>query len=119
MIVEFVTFPSPKGWDRAKVLADAETTIPKWSANRELLRKHFLLGQGEAEGTGGGIYIWPSVEAAQRAHDDAWRESIKRRTGDYPTVRYFDLMLLIDNEQGRVTAWDADGAAHDRTPATA
>ncbi|MBK5960466.1 hypothetical protein CCR97_20025 [Rhodoplanes elegans] len=118
MIVEFVTFDSPKGWDRGKVLADAETTIPKWSANRELLRKHFLLGMGEAEGTGGGIYIWPSIEAAQRAHDDAWREGIKRRTGGYPTVRYFDLMLLIDNEQGRVTAWDAAGTPHDRTPAS-
>ncbi|RAI38127.1 hypothetical protein [Rhodoplanes roseus] len=117
MIVEMVTFESPKGWDRARVLADAETTIPKWSANPELLRKHFLLGIGETEGTGAGIYIWPSVEAAQRAHDDAWRETIKRRTGDYPTVRYFDLMLLIDNEHDRVTAWDESGTPHERMPA--
>ncbi|MDC7789497.1 hypothetical protein PQJ75_20550 [Rhodoplanes sp. TEM] len=119
MIVEFVTFESPEGWDRARVLADAETTIPKWSANRELLRKHFLLGLGDAAGTGGGIYVWPSIEAAQRAHDDAWREGIKRRTGGYPTIRYFDLMLLIDNEHGRVTAWDEAGAPHDRTPTPA
>lgn len=117
MIVELVTFESPKGWERARVLADAETTIPKWSANRELVRKHFLLGIGEAEGTGGGFYIWPSVEAAQRAHDETWREGIKRRTGGYPTVRYFDLMLLIDNEHDRVTAFDADGLPREHTPA--
>lgn len=117
MIVELVTFPSPEGWDRARVLADAETTIPKWSANRELVRKHFLLGIGETAGTGAGIYVWPSIEAAQRAHDDAWRESIKRRAGSYPTVQYFDLMLLIDNEHDRVTAWDADGTPVERMPA--
>lgn len=44
MIVELVTFTSPSGWDRGRVLDDAKTTIPKWTANRELLRKHFLLG---------------------------------------------------------------------------
>ncbi|NVO15914.1 MAG: hypothetical protein HXX10_17920 [Rhodoplanes sp.] len=117
MIIELVTFESPAGWDRARVLADAETTIPKWTANRELVRKHFMLGIGEAEGTGGGIYVWPSVEAAQRAHDDAWREGVKRRTGGYPTIRYFDLMLLIDNEHDRVTAFDADGQPRERLPA--
>jgi hypothetical protein len=111
MIVELVTFPSPEGWDRTRVLEDAKDTIPKWTANRELVRKHFLLGIGEAEGTGAGIYIWPSVEAARKAHDDDWRESVKQRTGAYPTSRYFDLFLLIDNEHGQVTEWAADGKA--------
>jgi hypothetical protein len=38
---------------------------PKWAGNKDLLCKHFLLGIGEAEGTGGAAYIWPSIEAAQ------------------------------------------------------
>jgi hypothetical protein len=117
MIVELVTFASPPGWDRARVLEDAKTTIPKWSANRDLLRKHFLMGIGEAEGTGAGIYIWPSVEAARKAHDDAWREGVKKRTGGYPEIRYFDLFLLIDNEQGRVVEWAEDGKARVLEPA--
>jgi hypothetical protein len=117
MIVELVTFPSPKGWDREQVVEDAKQTIPKWSANRELVRKHFLLGIGEAEGTGAGIYIWPSVDAAKKAHDDAWREGVKKRTGAYPTIRYFDLFLLIDNERGQVTEWAADGQARVLEPA--
>ena len=111
MIVELVTFKSPAGWDRARVLADARHTIPKWSSNRDLLRKHFALGTGEGEGTGAGIYIWPSVEAAKKAHDEEWREGVRKRTGGYPTIRYFDLFLLIDNEQGRVIEWAADGKA--------
>jgi hypothetical protein len=117
MIVELVTFSLPQGWDRRQVLEDARSTIPKWAANRDLLRKHFLMGLGEAQGTGAGFYIWPSIEAAKKAHDDAWRESIKKRTGGYPEIRYFDLFLLIDNEQGRVVEWADDGSARVPEPA--
>jgi hypothetical protein len=116
MIVELVTFKSPAGWSRQDLLDDAKHTIPKWTANRDLLRKHFLVGIGEAQDTGAGIYIWPSVEAAQKAHDQAWRESVRQRTGGEPTIRYFDLFLLIDNEHGKVTEWAADGAARELAP---
>ncbi len=117
MIVELVTFKTPAGWDRARVLEDAKHTIPKWSANPDLLRKHFVLGLGEDEGLSAGIYIWPSVEAAREAHDENWREGVKARTGGYPTSRYFDLFLLIDNERQRVVEWEADGTASElKTP---
>ena len=80
---------------------EARHVIPKWHANKELLRKHFLL---ELDGkTGAGVYIWPSVEAAQKAHNEEWRQSVIKRTGGAPTIRYFDLFLLIDNEKGTVT----------------
>ncbi|WP_439400262.1 hypothetical protein ACRQ5Q_42640 (plasmid) [Bradyrhizobium sp. PMVTL-01] len=111
MIVELVTFKTPSGWDRTRVLEDAKHTIPKWGSNRDLLRKHFVLGIGEDEGTSAGVYVWPSIDAAKKAHDDKWRESVKERTGGYPNSRYFDLFLLIDNEQGRVVEWAADGSA--------
>jgi len=101
VILELVEFNSPPGQSRAQVADEARTVIPKWQANKELLRKHFLL---ELNGkTGAGVYIWPSLEAAQRAHDEAWKQSIIRRTGAAPSIRYFDLFLLIDNEQGKVT----------------
>ena len=101
MILELVEFNSPKGWTREQIAEDARHVIPKWQANTELVRKHFLL---ELNGkTGAGVYIWPSVEAAQRAHNEDWRQSIIKRTGSAPTIRYFDLFLLIDNENGTVS----------------
>jgi hypothetical protein len=109
MILEFVTFKIPDGWERERVLEDAKHTIPKWRSNRDLLRKHFVSGMDEEAGTGGGIYIWPSVEVAKKAHDQAWCEDVKIRYGGYPAIRYFDLFLLIDNEQGRVTEWTEAG----------
>ena len=105
MILELVEFNSPKGWSRDKVAQEAKHVVPKWQANKELLRKHFLL---ELNGkTGAGVYIWPSVEAAQKAHNEEWRQSVIKRCGSAPTIRYFDLMLLVDNESGKVTEFSA------------
>jgi hypothetical protein len=101
MILELVEFNSPKGWTRAQVAEDARHVIDKWRSNPDLLRKHFLLSLDGK--TGAGVYLWPSLEAAQKAHDEAWRQSIIKRTGAAPTIRYFDLFLLIDNEHGKVT----------------
>ncbi len=101
MILELVEFNSPKGWSRRQVAEEARNVIPKWRANKEMLRKYFLLSLDGT--TGAGIYIWPSVEAAQKAHNEEWRQSVIKRTGGAPTIRYFDLFLLIDNEQGEVT----------------
>lgn len=111
MIVEIVTFPQAAGADRAAMLEDAKQVIPKWAANKHLVRKHFLMGLGDSADTGAGVYIWPSIEAAKAAHDDAWRESVKRRSGAYPEIRYYDMILMIDNAAGEVTEYGADGAA--------
>ena len=101
MILELVEFNSPKGWTRQQVAEDARHVIGKWQDNKELLRKHFLL---ELNGkTGAGVYIWPSFDAAQRAHNEDWKQSVIKRTGAAPTIRYFDLFLLIDNENGTVS----------------
>jgi hypothetical protein len=105
MILELVEFNSPKGWSRAQVAEEAKHVVPKWQANKELLRKHFLL---ELNGkTGAGVYIWPSVAAAQNAHNEEWRQSVIKRCGSAPAIRYFDLMLLVDNESGKVTEFSA------------
>ena len=109
MILELVEFNFPKGWTREQVVEDARHVIPKWQANKELLRKHFLLELNgkeldkDSSRTSAGVYIWPSLDAARRAHNEEWRQAVIKRTGAAPTIRYFDLFLLIDNENGTVT----------------
>ena len=49
----------------------------------------------------------PSVEAAQKSHNEEWRQSVIKRAGSAPTIRYFDLFLLIDNEKGTFTEFPA------------
>jgi hypothetical protein len=105
MILELVEFNSPKGWSRAQVAEEARNVIPKWQANKELLRKDFLL---ELNGkTGAGVYVWRSVEAAKNAHNEEWKQSVIKRCGSAPTIRYFDLFLQVDNESDKVTEFPA------------
>lgn len=102
MIVEYVQFKYPAGWTREQILEDARPTAVKWRANKELVRKHYI---ADADGNGGAFYIWPSKEAAQRGHDAAWRAGIEKRTGSTPVIRYFDLMMIVDNEAGTTTEY--------------
>ncbi len=105
MILELVEFISPQGWTRDKVAEEARKVAPHWQGHTDLLRKHFIL---ELNGkTGGGVYVWPSVAAAKAAHNEEWRQAVIKRTGAAPTIRYFDLMLLVDNEHGTVTEFPA------------
>jgi hypothetical protein len=109
MILELVLFPSPPGKSRDEILEDAKHTLQRWRANPELLRKHYLLSEDGHEG--GGVYLWPSREAAERGHNAEWRASVVQRTGAEPVIRYFDLLMLLDNEAGATTEFGADGKA--------
>jgi hypothetical protein len=108
MIVELVSFKAPPGADWDAILTDARATIPRWRANPALLRKHYLLSEDGEECAG--LYIWPTREAAEAAHDAAWRAGVEKRTGAAPAIRYFGLQMLLDNEAGTVTAWSQSGA---------
>ena len=107
MIVELVTFKAPPGADWDAILADARATIPRWRANAQLVRKHYLLGEDGKECAG--LYIWPTRQAAEIAHDAAWRAAVEQRTGTAPKICYFDLQMLLDNEAGTVTEWSKAG----------
>ena len=107
MIVELVTFKAPPDSDWDDILRDARAVIPRWRANPDLLRKHFLLSDDGQECAG--LYVWPTREAAEAAHDAAWRAGVEKRTGVPPTIRYFHLQMLLDNEAGTVTEWSKTG----------
>jgi hypothetical protein len=115
MIVELVTFKAPAGASWDDILRDARAVIPRWRANPDLLRKHFLLSDDGREC--GGLYVWPSRAAAEAAHDAAWRAGVEQRTGSAPTIRYFELQMLLDNEAGTVTEWSRAGDKTTRSSA--
>ena len=108
MIVEYVQFKYPPGWTREQILEDARPTAVKWRANQELIRKHYI---ADENGQGGAVYIWPSKEAAQRGHNAEWLAGIKARIGSTPVIRYFDLLMIVDNEAGKVTEFPPNVAA--------
>jgi hypothetical protein len=107
MILELVTFKAPHGASWQSILDDAKTTVPRWRANADLVRKHYLLSDDGR--TCAGLYIWPTRVAAEQAHDAEWRAAVAKRTGAKPDITYFDLMMVLDNEAGTLTEWSESG----------
>ena len=100
MITELVLFDLPAGITRDQVIEGMRATAPAWRANTELVRKNYLYDA--VSGQAGGAYLWPSVEAAQRGHDAAWRARIRQMYGSEPVIRYFETPLIVDNSQDQL-----------------
>lgn len=95
MITEIVTFDLPEGMDRDEVIALYEKTMPRWRANGALVRKYYLYdGEGRV---GGGVYLWPSIDEAQRAHDADWCAMAEKMYGSAPRFQYFETPLIVEN----------------------
>lgn len=99
MIAELVTYQLPPSMTREEAIAAARATVEKWQSNPDLIRKHFLLEPGNRTS---GFYLWTSREAAERAHDEMFRRGVRERFGCEPEIRYFDVMMVLDNLSGEV-----------------
>jgi hypothetical protein len=51
---------------------------------------------------GGGVYLWKNIEAARKAHGQAFQEAIQSIFGSKPEMRYFEAPIVIDNATKRV-----------------
>ncbi len=101
MIGEFVRYPAPKGATREDVIEAAYEVVPRWQANPDLLRKHFLWSDDKKWICG--FYLWKTREAAEQGHDAAWQAEVEQRTGKAPEISYFDAFMVVDNPAGTVT----------------
>ncbi len=95
MITEIVQFNLPADITREEVTERFETTKSAWENNPDLVRKYYLFDAERK--TGGGVYLWPNIEAAQAAHDDAWCDRVEGLYGSRPTFQYFETPLIVDN----------------------
>ena len=99
MITEYVLFNLPAGITRDEVVQGMRDVAPRWRANAELIRKTFVYDP--AANQTGAFYLWRNREAAQRAHDEAWRQRVRDTYGSEPVIRYFDTPLVVDNALGQ------------------
>jgi hypothetical protein len=100
MISEIVSFALPEGMTREEIVAKYRLAVPGWRDNPDLVLKSFLLD--ESSRRGGAVYLWNSVEAAKRAHGDAFLERIRTVFGSVPEFQYFDAPIVIDNLANKV-----------------
>ena len=92
-VFEWIEFDLPPGTTRAEALALYRETASGWAANPDLVGKSYTFD--EATGTGGGLYVWRSREAAARWHCEEYRAMIRTRYGGEPRIRLADAVLEV------------------------
>lgn len=100
MITEYVLFKLPAGISREDVVKGMHEVAPRWQREPELIRKTFVYEP--AAGQAGAFYLWHNRAAAERAHDEAWRQRIRASYGSEPVVQYFETPLVVDNALGQL-----------------
>ena len=100
MITEIVTFALPQGMTREQVIDNYRQSATKWRQNLDLIRKNYLFD--EASRIGGGVYLWKSIAAAKRGHDEAWRRKVVDTYGSEPQIRYFATPVVVDNAAEKI-----------------
>lgn len=101
MITEIVTFNLPPNMTREQLVANFRQTAPKWHANPDLIRKNYLYDS--VNNIGGGVYLWKSLEDAQRWHNDAFRQKVIEVYGREPTIQFYETPIVVDNETGKIS----------------
>ena len=100
MITEFVLFDLPQGFSRDDAVATMHEAAPKWLNLPDLVRKTFVYDP--VTNQAGAFYLWENKAAAEAAHNEAWRQSVRDRFGSEPSIRYLDTPLVVDNALGRI-----------------
>lgn len=109
MITEYVLFGLPAGITRDEVVQGMRDGAPRWRNEKDLIRKTFVFDPAASQA--GAFYLWKNRQAAERAHDQAWRQGVRARYGSDPVIRYFDTPMVVDNALGQTIEADAPARA--------
>ncbi len=102
MITAIVQFKLPQPISREQARDVFSGTAPKYKDICGLIRKYYILAQDG--GTAGGVYLWNSLEDAQRLYTDEWKRFILDKYGALPTVTYFESPVIVDNVTHEIIA---------------
>jgi hypothetical protein len=65
------------------------------------LRKQFICDRDGK--VAGGVYLWETLEAAERFYSGAWLDGIRARYGGEPRITYFETVALTDRASGQAS----------------
>jgi hypothetical protein len=102
MITAFVQFKLPQPITRDKAREVFLSTAPKYRDTQGLIRKYYVLSQDG--GTAGGVYLWTSMEDAERLYTDEWKNVVRERYGAPPSVTYFESPVIVDNQTHEIVS---------------
>jgi hypothetical protein len=99
MITAVVTFKIPPGMTREQWFAHIKPVSERFRNIPGLIRKQFLFNEN---GTGGGVYLWETREAAEACYAGPWRDNVRKIAGADPDIAWFETQIVVDNEQNAI-----------------
>jgi hypothetical protein len=100
MITAVVTAPLPKGLTREKYLENTKAIAGRFTSIPGLIRKQFLFD--DKNGVAGGVYLWETREQAETCYKGVWRENFMKSMGSEPDIKFFESLVVVDNEQDEI-----------------
>lgn len=94
MITAIVRFKLPSTVKPEDVAELFKGSAPKYRGLSGLVRKYYLYNES---GVGGGVYLWESRAAAERAYTAEWKKMIADRYGAEPEIIFYDTPVVVDN----------------------
>jgi hypothetical protein len=107
MTTSITRFQLPAGVPTAAVKKGFLEVAPRFKNPPGLLRKYFLISEDGK--TGGGVYLWKSMEHARTFSEEVLRPMIKEKFQVEPSIEYYDAPVVVDNIISEIIA---DGEAH-------
>ena len=88
-----IKLPTPVPLEKATELFSA--SAQNYRDLSGLIRKYYLLSEDGS--IAGGVYLWKSREEAEKFFNAGWRQGIKDKYGNEPSVTYFASPVIVDN----------------------
>ena len=105
MTTSITRFQLPAGVPTEAVKEGFLEVAPKFKQPPGLLRKYFLISEDRQ--TGGGVYLWNSMEQARTFSEGILRPMIRDKFQVEPSIEYFEAPVVVDNVTSEIIA---DGA---------
>ena len=95
MITSISRFQLPPGIPIETIKKGYLEVAPHFKQPSGLLRKYFLIS--EDGNSGGGVYLWSSVEQARVFSEKVLRPMIRDKFRVDPSIEYYDAPVVMDN----------------------
>lgn len=102
MITVIVKYPLPVPLPRDIMLEEFRDAEALFQGVPGLIRKYFCYD--EKSHTGHSVYLWESEEQAREFHGAQFTKRMVEKFDAVPECTFVDTLLVIDNEQAKVTA---------------
>ncbi len=100
MITAIVRYNLPKSIDYNACLKHFKKIAPGFREARGLISKHFICSSRGV--VAGGVYQWKTLKAAKAFYSGPWMKGIVKRYGMEPSIEFFDVLAITDNDAGSV-----------------